>query len=250
MVVDTHLVSEACNSVLDSVGKALDIPVNFVLNKQVPPDYMLFNEQSVSHLGAQMILHHAFTTSAFTKFAFEYGLEKSLNLTGLEAILASQGNPGHDISVNGQRFSLKTEAARNAKPAYVHISKWMELGKNTNWGDDPDVINELVNEFLTHMGQYERILVLRFVSATKVSSSFQRYYELIEIPKELLASCISGECEMKSASRQFPKPGYCRVKDVNGDPTFSLYFDGGGERKLQIKALNKKLCIKHATWEF
>ena len=31
---------------------------------------------------------------------------------------------------------------------------------------------------------------------------------------------------------------------------FSLYFDGGTERKLQIKHLRKDLCKIHATWIF
>jgi hypothetical protein len=35
-----------------------------------------------------------------------------------------------------------------------------------------------------------------------------------------------------------------------GELLFSLYFDGGGERKLQIKSLKKGLCKVHATWQF
>lgn len=31
---------------------------------------------------------------------------------------------------------------------------------------------------------------------------------------------------------------------------YALYFDGGTERKLQIKSLRKSLCVVHASWEF
>ena len=31
---------------------------------------------------------------------------------------------------------------------------------------------------------------------------------------------------------------------------YQLYFDGGTERKLQIKNLRKDLCTVHATWVF
>ncbi len=31
---------------------------------------------------------------------------------------------------------------------------------------------------------------------------------------------------------------------------FQLYFDGGTERKLQIKHLLKSLCVVHAEWKF
>ena len=51
-------------------------------------------------------------------------------------------------------------------------------------------------------------------------------------------------------SKQFPKPGYCDVINENGEMKFQLYFDGGTERKLQIKNLLKTHCIVHAVWEF
>ena len=55
---------------------------------------------------------------------------------------------------------------------------------------------------------------------------------------------------MKLGSKQFPKPGYCYVRNEDGQTIFSLYFDGGGERKLQIKNLSKDTCRVHAEWEF
>jgi len=54
---------------------------------------------------------------------------------------------------------------------------------------------------------------------------------------------------MVMESKQNPAPGYCYVEDADG-VSFALYFDGGGERKLQIKNLQKRLCVVHATWEF
>ncbi|MBK7271462.1 MAG: hypothetical protein IPI07_18805 [Flavobacteriales bacterium] len=29
-----------------------------------------------------------------------------------------------------------------------------------------------------------------------------------------------------------------------------MYFDGGGERKLQVQHLRKSLCLVHAEWVF
>jgi type II restriction enzyme len=31
---------------------------------------------------------------------------------------------------------------------------------------------------------------------------------------------------------------------------YELYFDGGTERKLQVKNLRRDLCRIHATWQF
>jgi type II restriction enzyme len=75
-------------------------------------------------------------------------------------------------------------------------------------------------------------------------------YELVEIPKILLLTAAQGELEMKLASRQFPKPGYCHVPQKTGKKKFQLYFDGGGERKLQVKNLLKEFCVVHAVWAF
>jgi hypothetical protein len=50
-------------------------------------------------------------------------------------------------------------------------------------------------------------------------------------------------------SKQSPKPGYCDVTE-KGVLLFQLYFDAGGERKLQIKNLGKSNCIIHAYWKF
>ena len=51
-------------------------------------------------------------------------------------------------------------------------------------------------------------------------------------------------------SRQFPKLAYYDVTDSGGESKFQLYFDAGGERKLQIKGLKKAYCIVHAEWRF
>ena len=48
--------------------------------------------------------------------------------------------------------------------------------------------------------------------------------------------------------QQTPKPGYCELSSAKGLLLFQLYFDGGTERKLQIKDLLKDFCKVLATW--
>jgi type II restriction enzyme len=120
----------------------------------------------------------------------------------------------------------------------------MELGKGT-WGDDPSDLEGLRKQFLKHMKSYEKILILR---ALRKAPNWA--YELVEVPIHVLKLASEGKLEMKIDSRQFPKPGYCYVQNEQNESIFSLYFDGGGERKLQIKNLNKEYCKVHAKWEF
>jgi hypothetical protein len=128
----------------------------------------------------------------------------------------------------------------------VHISKFMELGKG-DWSDKEEDLIGLREQFFHHMRNYDRILSLRRLPTSKKSTW---RYELVEIPKSVLEEARNGTLRMVHASKQSPKPGYCDVRDAKGKNKFQLYFDGGTERKLQIKGLDKSLCTVHAEWEF
>jgi type II restriction enzyme len=190
--------------------------------------------------GDSLRIHHCFSKEPLSKDRFEYALERSSQLCGKAAILAPKGNPGHDITINGKAISLKTEASANIKAGRVHISKFMELGK----GDWNFVL--LLSRFFEHLKSYDRILTLRCLS----KSPSRLHYELVEIPKDLLEEARAGILREDIKSRQTPKPGYCDVFDSNGNVKFQLYFDGGTERKLQIRNISMAHCILHAAWSF
>lgn len=204
----------------------------------------LFDEITLQNFGDAMRVHHSFSSEPFSKDKFEYVLVNVLNLSGHKAELAPKGNPGHDVTVDGVQLSLKTQADKNIKEQMLWISKFMELGKG-DWGDNTADLKGLRNQFLRHMESYERIFTLR---ALQKAPHWK--YELVEIPISVLELARNGELEMKLDSRQYPKPGYCYVRDKQDATILNLYFDGGGERKLQIKNLNKDYCRVHAEWEF
>ncbi len=118
----------------------------------------------------------------------------------------------------------------------------MELGKG-EWVTEDDLYG-LRDRMFAHMQSYERIFTLRCLTPNSVTT---KVYQLVEIPKRLLYLASDFPCEMMHDSRQNPKPGYCRV-DEGGLPAFDLYFDGGTERKLQVRKLRVDLCNVHATW--
>ena len=211
----------------------------FILNKSD-----LFDEITLRNFGDAMRIHHGFSAEPFSKDKFEYVFVNVLKLSGQNARLAPKGNPGHDITVDGVQLSLKTQADKNIKEDSIWVSKFMELGKG-DWGDNPADLNGLRSQYLGHMANYDRIFILRALQKAP-----RWRYELVEIPLGILQLAKDGELEMKLASRQFPKPGYCHVRNEQGDTVFSLYFDGGGERKLQIRNLNKAYCRVHAQWLF
>lgn len=199
----------------------------------------LITDKVMSAFSDQLINHHLGSRQALSKDRFEFALEYALNESGIPAeLVESRTNRGHDISIKNVPVSLKTEASANIKDDYIHVSKWMELGRG-EWE-----LKTLLDSFFGHLESYERIFTLRRLRDLSSGTN----YELVEIPKALLLEAKSGDLEVKEKSKQNPKPGYCYVKDLDGSLKFSLYFDGGSERKLQIKDLRKSLCIVHATW--
>lgn len=227
-------------AVLERILEELQKPSTFQRN----PKSDFVNDCLLNGLGDVLRIHHCFSAEAFTKDRFEYALERVANECGVKAARAPRGNPGHDLNIKGVPFSLKTQADRNIRVDRIHISKFMELGKGA-WTDKESDLIGLRDQFFAHMKSYQRILTLRRLS----EPGFQ-FYELVEIPKALLEEAAKGKLEMHHGSSQMPKPGYCTITDAAGATKFQLYFDGGTERKLQVRTLDKSLCIVHATWKF
>ena len=206
------------------------------------------SEAFAQTFGDVLLIHHTLSRESFSKDKFEHGLETALRRVGIPAVLAAKGNPGHDITVRDERWSLKTQADRGIKPDRIHISKFMELGKG-QWVTEADLAG-LRDRMFSHMQGYDRIFTLRALSAASAAARDPFHqYELVEIPKALLLRAAGVECLMRHDSKQSPKPGSCTVTE-NGEVLFELYFDGGTERKLQVKHLAKSACHVHATWRF
>jgi hypothetical protein len=213
---------------------------------QRSPDSDLINDCVLQDFGDALRIHHCFSREAFTKDKFEYAFERVLNLCEIPATLAPRGNPGQDITIRGVPFSLKTQANKGISHRSLHISKFMELGRGT-WTDQADDFRGLREQFFRHLESYDRILSLRRLRRT---STYTWHYELVEIPKNLLLESRNGVLRIMHQSRQFPKSAYYDVTDSSEDSKFQLYFDAGGERKLQIKGLKKAYCLIHAEWRF
>ena len=185
----------------------------------------------------------------FTKDKFEYALIQAFQSCGVKAEdSGSRTRAGYDVMVEGVRWSLKTQADKGINPDEIWISKYMEMGKG-KW-ENADDLPGLRDRFLHHMEDYERIFILRrWIDAPEELGPVHNY-ELVEIPKALLQEAKGGTFKWMADSRQNPKPGYCTISDGKGGCKFELYFDGGTERKLQIKNLRKQYCKVVATWKF
>jgi hypothetical protein len=219
----------------ETLLQAFTKPVNAKLLAPSP----LVTQKVVDEMAVRLVAHHASTTQPMTKTIFEHALCDAMNAAGIKAALHKSGtNRGHDMTANEVAVSLKTEAATAIKPSSIHVSKWMELGQGA-WH-----LPALLQHYLTHLNGYDQIFTLRCLSRAPYE------YELVEIPKALMLQGANAQLVQMTNSKQNPQPGYGYVKDAKGNPLFELYFDGGSERKLQIKKLLKSLCVVRATWTF
>jgi len=228
---------------LELVSKIVEV-LNMKIDIHTLPTSDIMNKSVSSDFGDILRLHHCFSREPFSKDKFEYALERVLEVNGISASLAKRGQRGYDMILVKEKISLKTEAARDIKVESIHISKFMELGGG-DWGDKEEDLIGLRTQFLNTLVTFDKIIMLR---ALQKGNPYY-VYELVEIPHSLLAEAEYGRLEMRMNSSQYPKPGYCFVEE-SGKLKFALYFDGGGERKLQIKNLDKQLCTVHATWRF
>ena len=209
------------------------------------PESDLVDECLLRDFGDVIRIHHCFSKESLSKDRFEYAFERILNQCGKRATLAAKGNPGHDITIEGVPCSLKTQADTNIKEDKLHISKFMELGKG-HWSAARQRPRRPARSVLR---AHDRVRA-HLLAALPSKDPARWHYELVEIPKALFEEARDGKLSIRRQSTQSPKPGYCDVKEPRGELKYQLYFDGGTERKLQIKNLRKDLCTVHATWIF
>ena len=122
----------------------------------------LFDGAFASAFGSYLKAWHFFNKHALSKKTFEYGLCHSFNSTGRVAdIQKSATVAGHDVTIEGQSFSCKTETGCSSANKAV-ISKFFEARWIGNCdGDRNKIADELSRRFLSHTKSYSKILMLR-----------------------------------------------------------------------------------------
>lgn len=224
--------------------EAMTLPVQTYRN---PSSDLFTDDKTMGLFFLYLVTHHTLSVQAFKQEKFEYALERIMRAIGRTATLpGSRTNPGHDLTVDGVGWSLKTAADKAIRSDPIHLTKWMELGKG-QWTNKVSDLKLLCKRFLSHLAGYDRIFVLRYLTPGAVT---EHEYEIIEIPKAVLLHADKGVFQLSSRSRQTTSvPGTCSVSDASG-VMYELYFDGGSERKLKLQKLRRNVCVHHATWKF
>lgn len=142
----------------------------------------------------------------------------------------------HDLLVDDQRLSIKTETGQNTRARTITITKLCTTEKEP-WA--PDI---LVSRALAHLDRYDIILMLRSVWSLPVV-----HYQLLLIDAAWLQRMESAVFVMVGTRTGRQSFG-ADVVDAAGDPLFRVHFDAS-DGKCSIRNLRVSDCKMLSEWD-
>ncbi len=231
---------------LDPVQVALLTEVATVMLRRVEetvnPDSDLVTPRFAANFRNRLLIHHATNEAKLTKKAFEYALKGACEAEGKTGFITTSDTfSGVDVTIDGTRFSLKTEASKDIKAEQITISKFTEARWIQQQMTLAELAREAVNRIPSHLNNYDRILVLR----ARALSNTRLQYEIVEIPRDLLrrvAALTAADFSPRTA-----QGGSSARVTVDSRPAFTLRLDGS-DGKITIAGLQIAFCMRHASW--
>lgn len=148
-----------------------------------------------------------------------------------------RNQPRHDLLVEGQRISLKTETGVGTRPDQITITKLCTTER------EPWEAGVLVERVMEHLGRYDLIVMLRAVWELPLI-----HYQLLEIPIALLRRI--SEAEFAGVGRRAGRQslGADAVAE-GGERYFRAHFDAS-DGKCSIRNLPVNRCEMLLEWDY
>lgn len=204
------------------------------------PDSEVFSAGFLEALQTLVNMHHALYPRVPPQgIYFEALVEKAFRsvrkpFTPIEVTGPNQ--PRHDLLVENERLSLKTETGVGTNPEQVTITKLCTTEREP-WA--PDV---LVQRVLSHLDRYDLILMLRAVWKDPLI-----HYQLVDIPVPLLK--LIEHAELRPVGRRKGRQSLGADVHRAQDVVFHVHFDGS-DGKCQIRGLRLGFCRLLRDWDF
>lgn len=208
----------------------------------------IVDEKFAEEMANLLSLHHSNHEAPLNKKPFEYVVKRCLIAQGYDEadLNPAPGESAYDVFGNGERWSLKTEAAKKLSTNQLKIEKLSEA----RWVREATTAEacalEVRKRIPHHMSGYDRILVMRAESRPDCF-----VYSLEEVPKHLLEqSMYSAKARMFAKTDRGSKKGISFGADFahpeNGDRLFRMLLDSSVE-KVRVW-FQLKYCIHHGKW--
>jgi hypothetical protein len=170
---------------------------------------------------------------------FESLVERGFRITGkpFTPIEPSALNaPAHDLMIEGQRLSIKTETGAGTKRDRITITKMCTTEK------DPWEAESLRAHVSAHLGRYDHLLMLRAVWEEPVI-----HYQAVDIPLAPLRRI--AQVELAPVGRRSGRRSIGGDALIKGEIAFHVHFDGS-DGKCQIRNLRLDFCHLLMEWEY
>jgi hypothetical protein len=187
-------------------------------------------------------MHHAIHEERMNKRAFEYAFKYACEADHRRVRLNTDPiNSAEDLWLDGEAFSLKTQADKNIKSGSIYIQKLMEARWIRDCSTQEEFAREASTRISKHLASYQRILVLRAFEYSRTLV----VYDLVEIPRDLLMRIGTLKPEDFSPRNKYGSSG-ANVYDERG-VAFRVLLDGSVE-KVRIFNLRADRCKQHGQW--
>jgi len=170
---------------------------------------------------------------------FESLVERAFRITGkpFTPIEPSTPNlPAHDLMIEGQRISIKTETGAGTKKDRISITKVCTTEK------DPWEAESLRKHVLIHLRRYDHLLMLRAVWEGSVI-----HYQAIDIPLTILRKI--DKIVLTQVGKRAGRRSIGGDAIIHDQIAFHVHFDGA-DGKCQIRGLRIDFCKMLAEWDY
>ena len=221
------------------MAEAMRVPVEV----DRPEHSDLVDDHFSEALGNFLLLHHAIHVEPLNKAGFEYMFLACSEAAGRAARRnTATGSASYDVEADGVRWSLKTEAGRRPSQTVVRIEKFMEARWIRECTNPAKCASAVRLHVPGHMGDYERMLILR---ATQDENARITTYQLLELPKAELMRL--SEAQPGWFTKEGSKESYgADVMDADGDRVFRILLDSSVEKVRVWFRITK--AVNHGRW--
>lgn len=223
---------------LRNVALAMNRPIAFTPNGQSTLVVGGFEAEFRARLQA----HHGTHTSGMDRLAFESALLAACERAGFAVAPApTRTTRFWDLTIDGDRTSVKTTQAKGLKPDVIEVSKLSEAAWIQDVRNARDRRRKTLELFTDFSEAVKRWYVLRIF---ETDTAWE--YELVEIPVAIFGAPIQA-LKVDDFDSDGPR---IAVKDPATTQTlFRLVLDRS-DAKITIQRLPKATCTVHGNWKF
>ena len=217
---------------VEQIRSSLSRPASYRIH-----DKSIFSEEDVIYISKRLQLHHSINDEPVNKETFEYLIVSVFQRNGVIARkIERRDNPGEDVCIGDEKWSLKTESGKNIKVNQLHITKFMECAWQKDYTSINDYISDAVPRILSHTSNYGRIFTFRYLPNTL-------NYQLVEIPKDQVDWVSKADISQLSDRT---KRGGITLFSKSDQPRLVRFRFDGSDDKLTLTGIKLEDCILHA----